>query len=403
VCEKVFRPLAHPLVLLFARLRVPPPVVVVAAGAAGIAAAVQLGRGSFLAAALLVQLKTLLDNADGQLARLTGKISAFGRYLDSEVDLLVNVALFVALAWTTGRPTVALAGFFALTSVLSLNFNVERLSRAAGAEPEAEGPATSVLRRIDAARRVRVADRTRTPDRLRVAGACGGRRNRARASPAARAQETGGSRVNTNVFELPAHDSEAARDLTPADWARLEQNAAEIFEALGLDLDTPGTRDTPRRFVRALFDATAGYDGDPKLRTVFPAERPEGVEGRHAQIVEGPVGFYALCEHHALPFHGRAYIGYVAGDEILGISKLTRLVRLYARRFTVQERIAEEIADGLRELAGARGVAVRLEAAHMCTAMRGVEEDGSLTVTTVWRGLYDESDSLRAEFLTLTR
>jgi GTP cyclohydrolase IA len=155
--------------------------------------------------------------------------------------------------------------------------------------------------------------------------------------------------------------------------------------------------------VRALYDATAGYDGDPKLRTLFPAERPEGVEGRHAQIVEGPVGFYALCEHHALPFHGRAYVGYVAGDEILGISKLTRLVRLYARRFTVQERLAEEIADGLQQLAGARGVAVRLEAAHMCTAMRGVEEDGSVTVTTVWRGLYDEDQTLRSEFLTLTR
>jgi GTP cyclohydrolase I len=206
-----------------------------------------------------------------------------------------------------------------------------------------------------------------------------------------------------NLFELPAQESETARDLTPAEWAHLERNAAEILEAFGLDLDTPGTRDTPRRFLRALYDATAGYDGDPKLRTLFPAERPEGVEGRHAQIVEGPVGFYALCEHHALPFHGRAHIGYVAGDEILGISKLTRLVRLYARRFTVQERLAEEIADRLRELAGARGVAVKLEAAHMCTAMRGVEEDGSLTVTTVWRGLYDEDESLRAEFLTLTR
>jgi GTP cyclohydrolase I len=140
--------------------------------------------------------------------------------------------------------------------------------------------------------------------------------------------------VSSNVFELPAHHGEEARDLSAADWERLERNAAEIFEALGLDLGTPGTRDTPRRFVRALFDATAGYDGDPKLRTVFPTERPEGIEGRHAQIVEGPVGFYALCEHHALPFHGRAYIGYVAGDELLGISKLTRLVRLYARRFT---------------------------------------------------------------------
>jgi phosphatidylglycerophosphate synthase len=148
VCEKVFRPLAHPLVLVLARLRVAPPVVVGAAGAAGLAAAVELGRGSLLAAALLVQLKTLLDNADGQLARLAGRTSAFGRYLDSEVDLLVNAALFAALGWTTGRPALALTGFLALTSVLSLNFNAERLSRRAVAEPEAEGGATEFLRRI---------------------------------------------------------------------------------------------------------------------------------------------------------------------------------------------------------------------------------------------------------------
>jgi len=148
VCEWVFRPLAHPLVLLFALLRVPPPLVVVSAGVAGGAAAVELGRGSLLAAALLVQLKTLLDNADGQLARLTGRTSAFGRYLDSEVDLLVNAALFVALGWTTGRPALALAGLFALTIVLSLNFNVERLSREAAAEPEPEGRPAAVLRRI---------------------------------------------------------------------------------------------------------------------------------------------------------------------------------------------------------------------------------------------------------------
>jgi phosphatidylglycerophosphate synthase len=149
VCEWVFRPLAHPLVLLFARLRVPPPVVVVAAGAAGIAGALELGRASFVVAALLVQLKTLLDNADGQLARLTGRTSAFGRYLDSEVDLLVNAALFTGLGWTTGSPALALAGFLAVTSVLSLNFNVARLSQRSAAEPEpAGGRATEVLRRI---------------------------------------------------------------------------------------------------------------------------------------------------------------------------------------------------------------------------------------------------------------
>jgi phosphatidylglycerophosphate synthase len=128
---------------------VPPPFVAASAGAAGVAAAVELGRGSFLAAALLVQLKTLLDNADGQLARLTGRVSAFGRYLDSELDLLVNAALFAALGWATGRPTFALAGFLAVTAVLSLNFNAERLSRAASAEPEGTtGTATSLLRRV---------------------------------------------------------------------------------------------------------------------------------------------------------------------------------------------------------------------------------------------------------------
>jgi phosphatidylglycerophosphate synthase len=148
VCEKVFRPLAHPLVLLFARLRVPPPLVVAAAGAAGLGAAVELGHGSLLAAALLLQLKTLFDNADGQLARLTGRTSSFGRYLDSEVDLLVNAALFAGLAWMTARPALALAGFLALTSVLSLNFNAERLSRAVEAEPEAEGRATATLRHV---------------------------------------------------------------------------------------------------------------------------------------------------------------------------------------------------------------------------------------------------------------
>jgi archaetidylinositol phosphate synthase len=148
VCEAVFRPLAHLLVLALARLRVPPPLVVAAAGVAGIAAAVELGRGSFLAAALLIQLKTLLDNADGQLARLTGRTSTFGRYLDSEVDLFVNAALFAALGWTTGRPALALAAFLAVTSVLSLNFNAERLSRGAGAEPEDEGGPTALLRRV---------------------------------------------------------------------------------------------------------------------------------------------------------------------------------------------------------------------------------------------------------------
>ena len=127
--EYVFRPVAHAVVVVLAPLRVPPPVVVLASTAAGIAGAVELASGHFVLAALLVQVKTVLDNADGQLARLTGRVSAFGRYLDSECDLLVNAALFAAVGWRTGSPVAAAAGFAALTAVLSVNFNLERLAR----------------------------------------------------------------------------------------------------------------------------------------------------------------------------------------------------------------------------------------------------------------------------------
>jgi GTP cyclohydrolase IA len=206
------------------------------------------------------------------------------------------------------------------------------------------------------------------------------------------------------IVELPSRpERDEGRVITPEEWARYEHNIAEILEAFGMDLGTPGTRETPQRFLRAMFDSTAGYDGDPKLRTAFPSERPLGVEGAASQIVEGPIAFFSLCEHHALPFHGAAHVAYIAGNEILGISKLTRLVRLYARRFTVQERLGEQIADALVDLVQPRGVAVHIEASHLCTQMRGVEEGGSRTVTTFWRGLYDEQAELRREFLDEVR
>jgi phosphatidylglycerophosphate synthase len=129
LCEIVFRPAAHLVVLALAPLRVPPPIVVLASTAGGLAAAVELGRGQLVLAAVLVQLKTVLDNADGQLARLTGRVTAFGRYLDSECDLLVNAALFAAIGYATGNALTAAAGFAALTAVLSVNFNLERLAQ----------------------------------------------------------------------------------------------------------------------------------------------------------------------------------------------------------------------------------------------------------------------------------
>lgn len=191
------------------------------------------------------------------------------------------------------------------------------------------------------------------------------------------------------------------RELTPDEWRRYEGHVAEIFQAFGMDLNTPGTRDTPRRFVRALFDATEGYEGDPKLLTVFPTECHGGAACELNQVVEGPIPFFALCEHHVFPFYGNAYVGYVAHEEIIGISKLTRLVRVWAKRFTVQERMADHIADALEELVHPHGVAVYLEAHHLCTQMRGVRESHPKTRTAVWRGAYTEDAALRSEFFDL--
>jgi GTP cyclohydrolase IA len=191
------------------------------------------------------------------------------------------------------------------------------------------------------------------------------------------------------------------RDLSDEQVQRFESYAAEMFTAFGLDLDTPATRETPRRFIRALYDATAGYDGDPKLLTVFDTECRGGSDCRLSQVIEGPIQFYALCEHHALLFYGHAYVGYIAHEHIIGISKLTRMVRLFAQRFAIQERIGRQIADGLETMLQLHGVVVYLEAHHLCTQIRGVREVSPLTRTTFWRGEYDHNPALRTEFLSI--
>jgi GTP cyclohydrolase I len=209
--------------------------------------------------------------------------------------------------------------------------------------------------------------------------------------------------MSLNFVTLDDQDVRGAMDLHPRSGAdeqmqKFEGYIAEIFTAFGMDLTSPATVDTPRRFLKAMSDATSGYEGDPKLLTVFDTECRGGPDCRLSQVIEGPIQFYALCEHHALPFHGRAYVGYIAHEHIVGISKLTRLVRLFARRFTVQERVGQQIADALEAMLQPHGVAVYLEAHHLCVQMRGVQEVSPLTRTTFWRGEYDSDPSLRAEF-----
>ena len=119
-----------------------------------------------------------------------------------------------------------------------------------------------------------------------------------------------------------AHMDLHRRNVSAAQIRHFERYAAEMFTAFGMDLESPATADTPRRFVRALLDATAGYEGDPKLLTVFETECRGGPDCRLSQVIEGPIQFYALCEHHALPFYGQAYVGYIAHEAIIGISKV---------------------------------------------------------------------------------
>jgi GTP cyclohydrolase I len=211
--------------------------------------------------------------------------------------------------------------------------------------------------------------------------------------------------IHDNLEDYDLHDALKlqTRQISTETFNKFEGYVSEIFSAFGLDLTSPSTKDTPRRFVKALYDATEGYDGDPKLLRIFQTECRGEPDCRISQVVEGPIHFFSFCEHHAFPFFGMAYVGYIAHENIIGISKLTRMVRLFSKRFTVQERIGQQIANALETMLHPHGVAVYLEAHHLCMEMRGVRETAPLTRTSVWRGNYADNPALRAEFMSTIR
>ena len=182
------------------------------------------------------------------------------------------------------------------------------------------------------------------------------------------------------------------------DLPRIERAVREILLAIGEDPERDGLRATPARVARAYAEQFAGLRQTPEdvLTTVFDAEYDEMVLVRDIEL-------YSTCEHHLVPFFGNAHVGYIPNlkGQITGLSKLARLVDVYARRPQVQERMTSQIADAMMTVLEPRGVIVVIEAEHLCMSMRGVRKPGAKTVTSAVRGSFLESDSTRAEAMSL--
>jgi GTP cyclohydrolase I len=182
------------------------------------------------------------------------------------------------------------------------------------------------------------------------------------------------------------------------DLARIEHAVREILHAVGEDPGRDGLRDTPARVARALAEQFSGLSLHPEdvLGTVFDADHDELILVRDIEM-------YSTCEHHLVPFFGLAHIGYIPNEkgQITGLSKLARLVDIYARRPQVQERMTSQIADALMRVLEPAGALVVIEAEHLCMSMRGVRKPGARTVTSAVRGSIRESDRTRAEVMSL--
>ena len=178
------------------------------------------------------------------------------------------------------------------------------------------------------------------------------------------------------------------------DLARAAAAVRELLLAVGEDPDRPGLQDTPARVARAYAETFAGLWQDPYeiLATTFDENHDE-------LVLVKDIPMYSTCEHHLVPFHGVAHVGYIPGEDgrVTGLSKLARLVDVYARRPQVQERMTSQIADALSEVLKPRGVLVVIEAEHLCMAMRGIRKPGSTTVTSAVRGLFRSSVATREE------
>ena len=187
----------------------------------------------------------------------------------------------------------------------------------------------------------------------------------------------------------PGHG--AAREI---DHAAVQRTARDLLLALGADVDAEGLQETPRRMADAYTELLTPH---PFRATTFPND-----DGYDELIVARAIPFHSLCMHHLLPFHGVAHVGYLPGERIIGLSKLGRVVELFARDLQIQERMTTQIARWLQRELEPKGVGVVLEAEHMCMSLRGVQKLGATTVTSALHGCVRDDARTRQEFLALT-
>jgi len=179
----------------------------------------------------------------------------------------------------------------------------------------------------------------------------------------------------------------------------MKNHFAGIIEGIGEDINRPGLKDTPERAAKAFQFLTKGYDQslDQVVNgALFPSESSE-------MILVKDVELYSLCEHHLLPFIGKAHVAYIPTGQVLGLSKVARIVDMFARRLQIQEQLTLQIAESIQSITGASGVGVIIEARHMCMMMRGVEKQNSVMKTSAMLGSFRSNQATRTEFLSLIR
>ncbi len=208
--------------------------------------------------------------------------------------------------------------------------------------------------------------------------------------------------MSKKAFEILAGGRYLEDTAISSDYDRdieLESHMRKILQLLGENPDREGLIDTPKRVSKAMHFLTSGYD----LTVEEVVQDALFEEHCEEMVIVKDVEFYSLCEHHILPFFGRAHVGYLPRDRVIGLSKIARVVDVFARRLQVQERLTTQIASGLLEVLNAHGVAVVLEASHFCMVMRGVQKQNSKTVTSSMLGAFREDSRSRSEFMELIR